>query len=447
MKTVRIGSGAGYAGDRIEPAVDLAMHGSLDYLVFECLAERTIALAQEARAKDPSRGFDPMLERRLEAVLPACRERGVTIVTNMGAANPAAAGACARELVQRLGCLDLIIATVSGDDVYDVVMAGDFTIVETGEPVSALKDQLISANAYIGAEPIVRALSQGAQLVITGRAADPSLFVAPLVHSFGWQPDAWAVLGRATLVGHLLECAGQVTGGYFADPGRKDVDDLERLGFPIAEVPEHGPVVITKVSGTGGLVTGATCKEQLLYEIHDPSAYVTPDAVADFSRVTVTDVGHDRVAVAGATGRARPDALKVSLGYRDGYIGEGQISYAGSGAVRRARLAAAVARDRLERSGISRSDLRCDLIGVSALHGEAISTAAMDPYEVRVRVAARVSSREAAHRIGEEVETLYTNGPAGGGGATRSVREVVAIASTFIPRALVPCTVRVEVAS
>jgi len=447
MKTVRIGSGAGYAGDRIEPAVELATHGSLDYLVFECLAERTIALAQEARAKDPSRGFDPMLERRLEAVLPACRERGVTIVTNMGAANPASAGACARELAQRLGCLGLTIATVSGDDVYDVVMAGDFTVAETRGPVSALKDRLISANAYIGAEPIVRALSQGAQLVITGRAADPSLFVAPLVHSFGWQPDEWAELGRATLVGHLLECAGQVTGGYFADPGRKDVDDLERLGFPIAEVPEHGPVIITKVSGTGGLVTEATCKEQLLYEIHDPSAYVTPDTVADFSRVTVTDVGHDRVAVAGATGRARPDVLKVSLGYRDGYIGEGQISYAGSGAVRRARLAAAVARDRLERSGISRSDLRCDLIGVSALHGEGISAAAMDPYEVRVRVAARAASREAAQRIGEEVETLYTNGPAGGGGATRSVREVVAIASTFIPRALVPCTVRVEVAS
>ena len=447
MKTVRIGSGAGYAGDRIEPAAELATHGSLDYLVFECLAERTIALAQDARAKDPSRGFDPMLERRLEAVLPACRERGVRIVTNMGAANPASAGACARELAQRLGCLGLTIATVSGDDVYDVVMAGDFTVAETGGPVSALKDRLISANAYIGAEPIARALSQGAQLVITGRAADPSLFVAPLVHSFGWQPDEWAELGRATLVGHLLECAGQVTGGYFADPGRKDVDDLERLGFPIAEVPEHGPVIITKVSGTGGLVTEATCKEQLLYEIHDPSAYVTPDTVADFSRVTVTDVGHDRVAVAGATGRARPDVLKVSLGYRDGYIGEAQISYAGSGAVRRARLAAAVARDRLERSGISRSDLRCDLIGVSALHGEGISAAAMDPYEVRVRVAARAASREAAQRIGEEVETLYTNGPAGGGGATRSVREVVAIASTFIPRALVPCTVRVEVAS
>jgi hypothetical protein len=442
MKTVRIGSGAGFAGDRIEPAVELATHGSLDYLVLECLAERTIALSQAARAQNPSRGFDPMLERRLEAVLPACRRHGVTIVTNMGAANPAAAGARARELARRRGCQGLTIATVSGDDVYDVVMAGDFTITETGAPVSTLKNRLISANAYIGAEPIVRALAEGARLVITGRAADPSLFVAPLAYSLGWQLDAWPALGRGTLAGHLLECAGQVTGGYFADPGRKDVAGLERLGFPIAEVADAGPIVITKVSGSGGAVTAATCKEQLLYEIHDPSAYITPDAVADFSRVTVTEVAYDRVAV----DRARPETLKVSLGYRDGYIGEGQISYAGSGAVRRARLAIAVARDRLERSGIAPGDLRCDLIGVSALHGEAMSAAVGEPYEVRVRVAARAPSREAAERIGEEVETLYTNGPAGGGGATRSVREVVAIASTFIPRALVPCTVQLEVA-
>jgi hypothetical protein len=447
MKMVRIGSGAGFAGDRIEPAVELATHGALDYLVLECLAERTIALAQEARAKDPSLGFDPMLDRRLEAVLPACRDRGVTIVTNMGAANPTSAGARARELAVRLGWRGLRIATVSGDDVYGVVMGGDLAIAETGEPVSMLKDRLISANAYIGAEPIVSALAQGAQLVITGRAADPSLFVGPLAHSFGWRADAWPELGRATLVGHLLECAGQVTGGYFADPGRKDVEGLERLGFPIAEVPEHGPVIITKVRGSGGLVTGATCKEQLLYEIHDPAAYVTPDTVADFSRVTVTEVAHDRIAVDGATGRARPDTLKVSLGYRDGYIGEGQISYGGSGAVARGRLAAAVARDRLERSGVAPADIRCDLIGISALHGEAMSTPGCDPYEVRVRVAARAPSREAAQRIGEEIETLYTNGPAGGGGVSRSVREVVAIASTFIPRALVPCTVRVEVAS
>ena len=301
----------------------------------------------------------------------------------MGAANPASAGARARELARRLGCHGLTIATVSGDDVYDVVMAGDFAIAETGAPVSTLKDRLISANAYIGAEPIVEALAKGARLVITGRAADPSLLVGPLAYSLGWQFDAWPALGRGTLAGHLLECAGQVTGGYFADPGRKDVAGLERLGFPIAEVADEGPIVITKVSGSGGAVTAATCKEQLLYEIHDPSAYITPDTIADFSQVTVTQVADDRVAVDGATGRARPDTLKVSLGYRDGYIGEGQISYAGSGAVGRARLAAAVARDRLERSGIAPADIRCDLIGISALHGEAMSTAVGEPPRCR----------------------------------------------------------------
>ena len=352
---MRIGGGAGFAGDRIEPAVELATSGALDYLVLECLAERTIALAQEARAKDPSGGFDPMLERRLEAVLPACRERGITIVTNMGAANPASGGARARELARRLGCRGLTIATVSGDDVFDVVMAGDFTIAETGEPVSTLKDRLVSANAYIGAEPIVQALAQGAGLVITGRAADPSLFVGPLAHSLGWPLDAWPDLGRGTLVGHLLECAGQVTGGYFADPGRKDVDGLERLGFPIAEVPEHGPVVITKVSGSGG--TG------------DRGDLQGTTALRNSRSLGVRDPGHRRGFQSGHGGRGRaataspstarpaaprPETLKVSLGYRDGYIGEGQISYAGSGAVRRARLAAAVARARLERSGICR---------------------------------------------------------------------------------------------
>ena len=197
-----------------------------------------------------------------------------------------------------------------------------------------LGDRLVSANAYIGAEPIVTALAQDADIVITGRAADPSLFVAPLAFEFGWNAEDWPALGRATLVGHLLECAGQVTGGYFADPGCKDVAGLARLGFPIADVPAEGPIVITKVAGSGGLVTAATCKEQLLYEIHDPAAYVTPDTVADFSQVRVMEMAEDRVAVDGATGRPRPARLKVSLGYRDGYIGEGQISYAGAGARR-----------------------------------------------------------------------------------------------------------------
>jgi hypothetical protein len=444
VKTIRIGCGAGFSGDRIEPAVDLATHGALDYLVFECLAERTIALAQQAKARDPRAGYDPLLEDRIEAVLAACHERHTRIITNMGAANPAAAAEAVKDVARRLGVRGLSVATVTGDDVLDLVAAGEYVVAETGEPVATLRERLVSANAYIGAEPIVEALSRGAGVVITGRAADPSLFVAPLAYEFGWSMDAWPQLGRATLVGHLLECAGQITGGYFADPGYKDVDDLSRLGFPIALVPEHGPIVVTKVPDSGGRVTEATCKEQLLYEIHDPAAYVTPDTVADFSQVRIREIGRDRVCVDGATGRPRPGALKVSLGYRDGYIGEGQISYAGSGAAERARLAVCVVKQRLRTAGIAADDVRCDLLGIDALHGARLAGAHGDPYEVRIRVAARTQTLGDARRIGNEVEALYTNGPAGGGGATKSTRDVLSLASTLIPRELVSCTVCCE---
>jgi hypothetical protein len=445
VKPLRIGCGAGFSGDRLDPAIELATRGNLDYLVLECLAERTIALAQQARVRRPEAGCDPLLTERMTALLPACVEHDTTIITNMGAANPIAAAAVVKDVARQLGLTGLTIATVTGDDVLTLVRECDPVIAETGMNVSALGRQLVSANAYIGAEPIVEALAAGANVVIAGRVADPSLFVGPQVHEFGWSPDAWPQLGRATLVGHLLECAGQITGGYFADPGCKDVDGLSRLGFPIAEVTEDGPAVITKVPGSGGRVTPATCKEQLLYEIHDPSAYITPDTIADFSQVRIREIGFDRVAIDGATGRPRPDTLKVSLGYLDGFIGEGQISYAGSGAVERARLALMVVKNRLSLAGIQDADLRCDLIGVDALHGSTLPPRAASPYEVRLRVAARTATLESANRIGHEVEALYTNGPAGGGGVAKSIREVLTVATTFLPRNLVPCRVDREV--
>jgi len=445
VKTIRIGCGAGFSGDRIEPAVELAARGEVNYLVFECLAERTIALAQKAKSRDPNSGYDPLLVARMEAVLGECRKRGTTIVTNMGAANPAAAANAVRGVARRLGLSSVSVAAVTGDDVRELMDTGDYVVTETGEPVRNLGDRLVSANAYIGAPTILEALFRRADVVITGRAADPSLFVAPLAHEFGWPLDNWPELGRATLVGHLLECAGQVTGGYFADPGRKDVPALGNLGFPIAEVPQRGPVVVTKVPGSGGIVTAATCKEQLLYEIHDPAAYVTPDVVADFSGVRIQETGPDRVSVDGATGRGRPETLKVSLACRDGFIGEGQISYAGAGAVDRARLAADVVVDRLKRAAIAPSEIRCDLIGLNSMHGSRLA-ADSPPYEVRLRVAARTSSLAAAHAVANEVESLYTNGPAGGGGATKSAREVLSLLSTYIPRELVRCEVRLEVA-
>src|SRR5450830_1602266 len=412
-------AGAGYSGDRIEPAVELAEKGELDYLIFECLAERTIAIGQQARRADPQKGYDPLLAERMQAVLKLCADKGIKIITNMGAANPLAAAARTREIARSLGLTHLKIAAIGGDDVLDILHDGDYRIEDNGQPVKSLGDKLISANAYLGAQPIVDALQAGADVVITGRVADPALVLGPLIHEFGWAEDDWQRLGQGTLVGHLLECAGQITGGYFADPGVKDVRDLARLGFPIAEVAADGSAVITKVAGSGGQVTAATCKEQLLYEIHDPSSYFTPDVIADFSQVVINETGPDRVAISGGNGRARPATLKTTLGYVDSYVGEGQISYAGPGAQARGQLALNIVRERFAMTGVQ-----------------------ID--EVRVRVTGRTASLREAVRIGNEVETLYTCGPAGGGGATKSAREVIAVLSALLPRELVAPTIHFE---
>ncbi|RKP56061.1 acyclic terpene utilization AtuA family protein [Pararobbsia silviterrae] len=436
-RRIRLGAGAGYSGDRIEPAVELVEHGELDYLIFECLAERTIAIAQQARRKDPSQGYDPLLEARMRAVLPLAVRRGVRIVSNMGAANPRGAALATARIARSLGLRTLKIAAVGGDDVLDRVLSERFRFEETGDDVAAYRDRIVSANAYLGAEAIVAALDAGADVVLTGRVADPSLFTAPLIHAFGWRMDDWRTLGQATVVGHLLECAGQITGGYFADPGFKDVPNLARLGFPIGEVSSDGTVEITKVAHAGGAVTEATCKEQLLYEIHDPRRYVQPDVVADFSDVRVNALARDRVSVSGGNGAPRTDTLKVSVAYVDGYIGEGQISYGGPGARERATLALEIVRERLALTGVETSELRFDRIGIDSLYGDTAQDERGEPYEVRIRVAGRAASAEQAQRIGNEVETLYTNGPAGGGGATKTMREVIAVQSVLMPRTAV----------
>lgn len=445
MKTLRIGGGAGYSGDRIEPALELAERGELDVLIFECLAERTIALAQQARMKDPALGYDPLLEARMLAVLETCAAKGIRIITNMGAANPLAAAAKIKEIALSLGIEGLKIAAVTGDDVLDQLRQGDY-LDDTGEPVKALGERLLSANAYLGAAPLVEALAQGADIVVTGRVADPALVLAPAIHAFGWAMDDWNRLGQGTLAGHLLECAGQVCGGYFADPGRKDVPDLARLGFPIAVIGDDGSLEITKVAGSGGSVTTATCTEQLLYEIHDPAAYLTPDVVADFSAVTMRQAGPDRVAIDGAGGHPKSGMLKVSIGYVDSYVGEGQISYAGPGALARARLAQEIVASRLALTGVALTEVRYDLIGVNSvnpLQGDSLAPGA-EPLEVRLRVVGRADSMREAVLVGNEVETLYTCGPAGGGGATRSAREVVAIRSTLLPAAQVAPAIHFE---
>jgi hypothetical protein len=445
MRTIRIGAGAGYSGDRIEPAVELAERGRLDYLVFECLAERTIALAQQARQTDPDAGFDALLAERFNAVLRPCVANKVAIITNMGAANPIGAARAAAGVARDMGIAGLKIAAVSGDDVTQAMRGRDLPLIETQGRVADIADRMVSANAYLGAEPIVAALAGDADVVITGRVSDPALFLAPLVHEFQWAWDDWDRLGKGTVVGHLLECAGQITGGYFADPGYKDVPNLARLGFPLAEVGEDGSAVIGKLAGTGGTVSVKTCKEQLLYELHDPARYYQPDVVADFSKVQFDQVGPDRVAVSGGTGRPRPDTLKVTIGYRDGYVGEGQFSYAGAGALARARLALEIVAGRLRLTGVATTELRLDIIGVDSVLRGALVGSGPEPQEARIRVIGRTGTLADAIRIGNEVETLWLNGPAGGGGAWKSARQVIAAVSTLIPRSEVEARVTYEV--
>lgn len=419
MRSTRIGSGAGFSGDRVEPAEDLLRRGSLADLVLECLGERTVAQAQQRRLADPALGYEKRLPARFTRLLPLAIGAGVRVITNMGAANPLAAGEVTRALMSSLG-LRGTVAVVTGDDVLaDLDL--DAPAWETGRPLRT-HGEIVSANAYLGADAILPALH--ADVVITGRVADPSLFLAPLADRLGWDLADVPFAAAGTLVGHLLECAGQLTGGYFADPGYQDVPDLAALGFPFADVTADGVARLGKLPGTGGLLSRATVREQLLYEITDPAAYRTPDVVLDVRGVTVAD----DVQVSGARGAPRPDELKVSVGYRAGSKVEAEISYVGPNAARRGALAADIVTTRL--AGVP---LRAEVLG-----GET---------DCRLRVAAISHEPELLDRVGDEVESLYTNGPAGGGGVRVHVTEVLGIASTLIPRDAVRPTVTLLEAS
>ncbi|WP_232700008.1 acyclic terpene utilization AtuA family protein [Brevibacillus daliensis] len=436
MRTIRIGAGAGYAGDRLEPALDLMEKGNLDYIMFECLAERTISIAQQQKLKDPTKGYNNLLEHRMVKVLPLSKKNNVKVITNMGAANPISAAKKIKEIAQNLGVTGLKIAAVIGDDVTSKIENYlDLPTIETGEKLSTIRDSIVSANAYIGAEGIVEALRNGADVVVTGRVADPALAIAPLIYEFGWSFEDYSLLGAGTVVGHLLECGAQVSGGYFADPGYKDVPELWNVGFPIAEVNENGEVIIEKLLDAGGVVSKDTIKEQILYEIHDPANYLTPNVICDITELTIEEIGKDRVLVKGAKGKEKTGLFKTSIGYKDCYIGEGEMSYGGSGAYERAKLAGEVVKKRLELIKAPIQELRIDYIGVNSLYKETLGSQ-IDPKElneVRLRVAGRTEKREDAVLIGNEVEALYTNGPAGGGGARSGVKEIVSILSVLIP--------------
>lgn len=425
-----IGCGAGFASDRLDAALELVERVPLDWLVLECLGERTLAFAHRDRLADPRRGYDPLLERRMRALLPLCRARGTRLLSNMGAANPVAAAEATVAIARALGLSGLKVAVLLGDEVTDL-LAPD-TPLREGGTVGA-RGTLVGANAYLGCEALLPALASGAEVILTGRVADPSLFLAPMVERFGWSLDDWQKLAAGTVVGHLLECGMQVSGGYFADPGKKDVPDLARCGFPWAEVTAGGEAIVSKTPGSGGLVSARTVAEQLFYEVHDPAAYLTPDVTADFSRVEIRELGEDRVRVCGARGRPRPPTLKVTLGFDGGFLAEAEVSYAGPNAAARARLARAVLEERLRRVHGFTGPLRIDLVGLRSLHATALPEPP-DAEDVRLRAALRAPERETAELLVWEVEALLTCGPAGGGGYRGRIVPQVTTASASLRR-------------
>lgn len=435
-----VGNAAGFSGDRTDAArpvvATLIAREKPAALTFETLAERTLALGQLARLRDADQGYEPMLVALLQPVLADCVRHAIPIVGNFGAANPRAAAAAIHALARRLGISGLRVAVIEGDDVRHLL--AEATPWEHDPPTLPDDPKLVAANAYLGAFPIAAALAQGAQVVVTGRIADPALTLGPLIARFGWTETDLDRLAAGTLAGHLLECGTQVSGGYFADPGVKDVPDMACIGFPIAEVTQAGGLVITKADNTGGRVCRRSVTEQVLYEIHDPEAYLTPDVTLDVSNVSVREIGRNRVAVSGARGKPPPPTLKATVSLDGGFLGEGEIAYAGANAFARARLAARTLRERVAARALP-VRLRVDLIGLSALHdgddGELGAARAENPHgEYRVRLAASSEDRTAAEAASREVLALYCCGPAGGAGVRTSVTHRIANRSALVPR-------------
>ena len=426
--SVAVGCGSGFALDKLGPAVDLAKSGRVEYLSFDALAERTLALAQTRKLADITTGHDPRIAAAVEA-LGGEVAGGLKVVGNFGGANVPRALQMTVDGFRALDLHGVKVAAIEGDDVLDLITELDVYLPELEATIGDLGDRVVSANCYLGAAPVVEALEAGASWVIGGRISDPSLFAAPICHAMGWDLDDFERVAHATLAGHILECSVQATGGYFADPPYRDVPDLHALGFPIAEVSES-EMLITKLPGTGGVVNEYTVGLQVAYEVHDPAAYLTPDVVADFSAVTCTEVGPDEVRVSGAHAHGRPEQLKVLVGVAMGYRAVGEISYAAAGCVERARLAAKTVEATIDYLRPDLEEIRYDLVGVNALAGTGSPDG--DPAEVRLRVAARCESEDVAEALTQEVERLYVHGPAGGGGVTRSVVPAISVFAAYV---------------
>jgi hypothetical protein len=453
MKSITLGSATAWSRDRFEPALDLLVRGNVDYLCFDAMSEVTMSAAQVAKMADASMpGYDPYLARRMRPLLRECKQRGARIVTNSGWLDPVGAAKRVLSIGAELGVKDLKVAAVSGGILTDRIADLKLEFIETGEPIAASRDKIVSAEAYLGIGGIVDALAQSADVVITTRVADGCLYLAPMAHAFGWNLDDADRMAAGMILGHLVECGAQVCGGYFADPGYKDVPRLSEVGHPILEVREDQGQMrafIRKVPGSGGLVSSATCKEQLLYEVGDPGAYICPDVVADMTKVRFKDVEPDTVQVLiDRAGKPRTDTLKALVGLNEGFMTEEMIVFAGPGAMARAKLTEQILRERFDKVKLAADEIRYDYVGLNAVHRESSPAPASEPYEAVLRVAVKTKTREEADKLRVEVDPLAVNGAYGTGKWATSapgsrVRPVIGLYSTLVPRSAVEAKVTV----
>ncbi len=451
-KTVRIAAGQGFWGDWLEAPVRQVRGGQIDYLVLDYLAEVTMSILQKQRSRDADAGFARDFVAQMERILPDIATRGIRVISNAGGVNPRACAIALRAVADRLGLGQQIrIGLVTGDDLMErldtlVAEGQPFASMDTGRPLSDVRDQVRAANAYIGMAPVVSALQQGANVVITGRVTDTGLTLGPLVHEFGWSFEDWDRLAAGTIAGHILECGAQSSGGNLLRDWRK-VERLADVGFPIAEVRADGSFTVTKHTGTGGVVNLASVTEQLVYEMGDPHAYITPDGVADFTSIQLQDLGADRVNVSGIRGSARTPMLKVSVAWFYGYKAVGTLVYAWPDAVDKARAADAVLRQRLSDLGLEFEQILTELVGVDATHGRLSGRPDPDIAEVTLRVGVRARERAPVERFTREIAPLVLTGPpsvTGFAGGRPQVEEIVAYWPALVARDKIEPFIRVE---
>lgn len=454
MKPVRIGAGLGFYGDSWRPIVASIERGGVQYIGSDHLAELTLAILQKDRMKDPSAGYTRDLVPMLTTLWPLAQQHGVKFLLNAGGLNPEGArDALVAEFSKR--GWKAKIATVTGDAVIgriDALRAAGESLdhLDTGASIDGVRERLLFANAYLGAQPLVRALESGADIVLTGRVADAALFLAPLIHEFNWATDDWDCLAQGLTVGHLLECSGQGSGGNFNSylaNGWESVPDLGHIGYPIAEVSPDGTAILTKAPGTGGRVDFDTVRQQLLYEVHNPRAYVSPDVVLDMGALRLEDLGGDRVRVSGAGGRPRPEKLKIVAGYEDGWAGTATIGYSWPGAMKKARAAAAIIETQLRETGLRYDEIHTEFLGYDSLLGPLADDAHLDEInEVYLRMVVRSPDRRLAEAFPRQFPWLALSGPptASGFSGIEPARQLFGLWPTLVRRDLIEPGIKIS---